>query len=167
MWINKRPYRYKSVLRVTPRFPKSYEYWYEDVQRIKNNNYVLMLFLENNDDILPKNCGQQRITIENRIIGGKEAAVGEYPWMARLVYKDEDGFLSSGCSGFLIHPYFVVTAAHCTEPYRTPIKRSVWVELYNKLKLKHAGTGKLKINMKILFTNTFCHIFTTRYRCYN
>ena len=38
------------------------------------------------------------------IVGGGDADEGEYPWMV---------LLSNGCGGSLIHPNWVVTAAHC------------------------------------------------------
>jgi len=49
-----------------------------------------------------------------RIVGGVEAEVGQWPWMAALVESYTDD-LESGhfCGGALIHPRWVVTAGHC------------------------------------------------------
>ncbi|XP_072749673.1 melanization protease 1-like [Anoplolepis gracilipes] len=61
-----------------------------------------------------KRCGNSNT---DRIIGGKNASLGAYPWLARIGYgkpgsTDE---LSYRCGGTLINRLYVVTAAHCVE----------------------------------------------------
>ncbi|KAM8871559.1 coagulation factor VII-like [Synchiropus picturatus] len=45
-----------------------------------------------------------------RIVGGSECPKGECPWQVLLVYKGK-GF----CGGIIIHPNWILTAAHCLE----------------------------------------------------
>ncbi|XP_018563886.1 serine protease 7-like [Anoplophora glabripennis] len=74
-------------------------------------------------DILPKNCGYQNYSTGRRIFGGKEALIGEYPWMVLLLHTNKYGQNVLGCAGFLIHPKYAITAAHCTHPVSINEKR--------------------------------------------
>ncbi|XP_012265988.2 uncharacterized protein LOC105691829 [Athalia rosae] len=65
-------------------------------------------------------CG---VSNTDRIIGGRNASLGAYPWIARIGYAsvDEDAgnatakerHLEYKCGGTLINQFYVVTAAHC------------------------------------------------------
>lgn len=63
--------------------------------------------------ILPKQCGIQDIVMDSRIVGGTKTRLGQYPWLVRLRHKNAEGRMTYSCSGFLISPKYVVTAAHC------------------------------------------------------
>ena len=53
-------------------------------------------------------CGQKTLS---RIVGGAEASVNEWPWMAALMYYNVQQF----CGGSLINDRYVLTAAHCID----------------------------------------------------
>ncbi|KAL9985912.1 hypothetical protein ACROYT_G008366 [Oculina patagonica] len=57
-------------------------------------------------------CGVRPRT---RIVGGTQASVGDWPWQAMLRRGQKGG---SFCGGTLIHPQWVVTAAHCVDKYK-------------------------------------------------
>ncbi|XP_020278717.1 trypsin-1-like [Pseudomyrmex gracilis] len=48
----------------------------------------------------------------NRIVGGVETQVNQYPWMALLMYKGQ-----FYCGGSIINSRFVMTAAHCIDRF--------------------------------------------------
>ncbi len=50
------------------------------------------------------------------VIGGDDATPNEYPWMVGVMDRtNPDNYTGQFCGGALIHPYYVLTAAHCTE----------------------------------------------------
>ena len=51
-----------------------------------------------------------------QIINGNNAPQEAYPWMVALVEPNiTDNWQAQFCGGTLIHPWWVVTAAHCLE----------------------------------------------------
>ncbi|KAJ0173669.1 hypothetical protein K1T71_010818 [Dendrolimus kikuchii] len=56
-------------------------------------------------------CGE---SVADRIIGGKNANLGQFPWIVRLGYKEYDN-IDWKCGGALITNSHVVTAAHCVQ----------------------------------------------------
>lgn len=50
-----------------------------------------------------------------QVIGGRDADIGEYPWMGALVSTSSGGNTRQFCGCTAIDPYWVMTAAHCLE----------------------------------------------------
>lgn len=69
-------------------------------------------------------CG---ITLADRIIGGSNATLGQYPWLARIGYVEDYRYqyVVYKCAGALINKFYVVTAAHCV--YKLPKKAYIAV----------------------------------------
>lgn len=59
----------------------------------------------------PKRCGERDGRITTRIVGGKPADKGEWPWMAALLRDGDDQF----CGGVLISDQHILTASHCVD----------------------------------------------------
>lgn len=66
----------------------------------------------NNNNIFdPINCGPAGAA--NRILGGNDTSIDEFPWMALLQYRNSTGHLAFACGGMLISKRYVLTAGHC------------------------------------------------------
>lgn len=62
----------------------------------------------------PSDCGEVN---SDRILGGTNASLGEFPWTALLLYNISDGEVPEICGASLINTRYVITAAHCIETY--------------------------------------------------
>ncbi|XP_059611197.1 venom serine protease Bi-VSP [Phlebotomus argentipes] len=61
-------------------------------------------------------CGVFNATFQ-KVVGGEDAPVGAWPWMALLGYRLPGRDLVFVCSGSLITPLHVLSAAHCIQDY--------------------------------------------------
>lgn len=74
-------------------------------------------FSSGNGHILPTEgyCGHT--SLADRILGGDDAALDDFPWIVLLEYKRSGNFNGErrklSCGGALINQRYVLTAAHC------------------------------------------------------
>jgi V8-like Glu-specific endopeptidase len=83
----------------------------------------------------------------SRIVGGDDAVRGEYPWMAALIEAKDRGIPHDPfCGASLIHPKWLLTAAHCVKDAygndEAPTDIDVVMGLYN---LKTDAGERLKV----------------------
>ncbi|MEI8632471.1 trypsin-like serine protease [Vibrio sp. PP-XX7] len=53
--------------------------------------------------------------ISTRIVGGTEAAKGDWPFMTALIYKGQNAYSGQFCGASFIGGRYVLTAAHCVD----------------------------------------------------
>uniref|UniRef100_A0A3Q3IM62 Uncharacterized protein n=1 Tax=Monopterus albus TaxID=43700 RepID=A0A3Q3IM62_MONAL len=61
---------------------------------------------------LSSDCGKSSAAPSTRIVGGREAVLGAWPWQVSLQVLG-----SHICGGSIISPYWILSAAHCFENY--------------------------------------------------
>lgn len=67
--------------------------------------------LQDKLNLINQDCGKSSGT---RIIGGEDAGVGRFLWVARLAYRNKtSGSISYRCAGSVISSRFILTAGHC------------------------------------------------------
>lgn len=77
----------------------------------------LLLSVSLSSPLLQPECGLPRTaqnTLQKRIIGGRPAQFGEYPWLAHIRIAEYQ------CGGVLISANMVATAAHCIQQAQLP-----------------------------------------------
>lgn len=83
-------------------------------------------------------CGLAKRSNGNRVIGGKETEVHEYPWMVLFWFIPEN---KQHCGGSLINKEWVLSGAHCwttkDESYRYPENFAVYLGEHN---FRHSNT---------------------------
>ncbi|EMP35560.1 Protein Dok-7 [Chelonia mydas] len=81
--------------------------------------------------VVKRACGRRhkkRSFIRPRIIGGSSSLPGSHPWLAAIYIGN------SFCAGSLVHPCWVVSAAHCfaNSPLKSSIRIVLGQHLFNK-----------------------------------
>jgi len=100
--------------------------------------YLATLFLAlignlalSNAVINPLNCGKRprvSFTDNDRIVGGKAATPGDWGWLAGI-----NAYGQNICGGSLIHPQWILTAAHCLAFGTVPNKYSISIGFHDRL----------------------------------
>ena len=73
-----------------------------EIKKYYQQNKILLIFLGN--------CGYNKLSksISAFIVGGEISSRGKWPWLAAIYLYGEHH-----CGATLIHPQYLVTAAHC------------------------------------------------------
>ncbi|XP_063613018.1 trypsin-3-like [Penaeus indicus] len=92
---------------------------------------------------LPRECGVSNVTTPGwnlRIIGGREAQRGKWPWQVVILNRYQEAF----CGGTLVGSRWVLTAAHC-------VRRKLFVRLgEHDLALREGAEVEYKVSRTVI-----------------
>ncbi|CAB3224787.1 unnamed protein product [Arctia plantaginis] len=92
----------------------------------------------------PPVCGVSNATF-SRVVGGINAKLGDFPWMALLGYKSRRGGTSWLCGGSLISSHHILTAAHCIHNH----ENDLYVVRLGELDLAREDEGATPLDVMI------------------
>ncbi|XP_063314161.1 plasma kallikrein-like [Pelobates fuscus] len=93
-------------------------------------------------------CGQP-VEPENRIVGGEDSSLGEWPWQVSMQLRMPGNVIHHACGGSIISNQWILTAAHCVSDYYQP---RAWNIYGGFLKLSNISltTPKFEIDQIII-----------------
>ncbi|CAG9860338.1 unnamed protein product [Phyllotreta striolata] len=120
----------------------------------RSSNYVQKLeppdvSFHRNLGLLPENCGEPNL-LNNKILGGIDTKLNEFPWMVLLGYRSVDG-PKYRCDGTIINERYILTAAHCVKTNQGP-PNTVRLGEYNLSTRKDCATlenGTVKCSLGV------------------
>lgn len=60
-------------------------------------------------------CGRRSVVPGIRIVGGRNASAGEFPWQVSIGIVSPSGTIMHNCGGAILNKNTVLTAGHCVE----------------------------------------------------
>ncbi|XP_038609108.1 transmembrane protease serine 12 [Tachyglossus aculeatus] len=105
-------------------------------------------------------CGKsllQDVVLGSRIVGGREAQTGAWPWIVSLqmIYSTSQLHI---CGGTIVKEKWIVTAAHCLKSLNNPAYWQAVVGIHN-LRRPHRFTQKIRVKKIIIHPNFNMDLF--------
>lgn len=91
------------------------------------------------------------------VVGGVDAAIEEYPWMAALVSTSIEGNTRQFCGATAIAPYWVLTAGHCVDKAASPESFKI---VFGTADLENEETAQVFYPKSILINSDYINSYT-------
>ena len=118
---------------------------------MRSYSILLLCFVLGNalsSRVTVKNCGKSP-TVTGRIVGGKKAQEGAFPWIVTLHEKSDSNF-DHVCGGSILNKRWILTAAHCIDHPDNTQMYEIYVGLHSLSRKSAKRARKHKISKIII-----------------
>uniref|UniRef100_A0A915E8R9 Peptidase S1 domain-containing protein n=1 Tax=Ditylenchus dipsaci TaxID=166011 RepID=A0A915E8R9_9BILA len=130
-------------------------FFYSSTQSVGPKNWLIKLN-ETEQVNYTEQCVSHSASVQNRIVGGKVAKQGQFPFAAVLIYKYD---YDTRCGGSIISPWHILTARHCIDGDQESFDILIGGVCYNRDNRDCAQVDMITVSYEFAIFDSVTEIF--------